>query len=417
MSSSNSTSPTTAASQSNSFRDSDVTLSQRWDHSLMHNYGTPPVTLVSGRGAVVRDDTGREYLDLLGGIAVNALGHADPDLIEAVTTQMSTLGHVSNLYVSEPVVALAEALLERFGHPGRAFFCNSGAEANEAAFKIARRTGRPQIIAAERAFHGRTMGALAMTGQPAKREPFEPMPPGVTFVPYGDVEALEAAVTDQTAAVILEPILGEAGVVVPPNDYLAAARTITAQRGALLILDEVQTGVGRTGSFFAHQTAGVTPDVVTMAKGLGGGLPIGACLATGPAAELLEPGQHGTTFGGNPVVAAAALAVLEQIDRRELLDHVASVGKRLATGIENSGHSLTDHVRGAGLLLGVVLTEPISARVEAAARDHGFLINAPAADVIRLAPPLILSEDQADSFVAAWPSILDDAAQSSGKGQ
>ncbi|WP_043451501.1 acetylornithine transaminase [Jongsikchunia kroppenstedtii] len=386
-------------------------LQQRWDSALMHNYGTPPIALVSGQGAVVTDADGKQYLDLLGGIAVNALGHANPGIVEAVSSQLRTLGHVSNLYASEPVITLAEQLTGRFGHPARVFFCNSGAEANEAAFKIARRTGRPEIVAADKAFHGRTMGALAMTGQPAKREPFEPMPPGVRFVPFGDAGALRAAVGPQTAAVILEPILGESGVIVPPADYLAAAREITSQHGALLILDEVQTGIARTGTFFAHQAAGIVPDVMTLAKGLGGGLPIGATVATGSAAELLQPGQHGTTFGGNPVCAAAALSVLAQIDSGGLVDHVAAVGKSLATGIEELGHPLVDHVRGAGLLLGVVLTQPISAQVDLAARNAGFLINAPAPDVLRLAPPLILTQEQADGFVAALPAILD-AAQS-----
>ena len=385
-------------------------LQQRWSAALMNNYGTPAIALTSGSGAVVRDADGKEYLDLLGGIAVNALGHAHPALIDAVTTQMQTLGHVSNLYVSAPAVELAERLLDKFGHPGRVFFCNSGTEANEAAFKLARLTGRPEIIAAERAFHGRTMGALAMTGQPAKRAPFEPMPPGVRFVPYGDVAALDAAVTDRTAAVILEPILGESGVVVPPNGFLAEARRITSERGALLIFDEVQTGIARTGAFFAHQSAGVVPDVMTLAKGLGGGLPIGACIATGRAADLFEPGQHGTTFGGNPTCTAAALAVLRVIEEEGLVDQVAAVGKSIATGIEELDHPQVSHVRGAGLLLGVVLRNPLAARAERAARDAGFLINAPAPDVLRLAPPLILTEEQGAGFVAALPAILDQAA-------
>lgn len=384
---------------------------QRWSSALMRNYGTPAITLTGGSGAMVRDADGKEYLDLLGGIAVNALGHAHPAIVEAVTGQLQTLGHVSNLYISPPVVELAEQLLDRFGHPGRVFFCNSGTEANEAAFKLARRTGRPEIVAAERAFHGRTMGALAMTGQPAKRAPFEPMPPGVRFVPFGDVEALDAAVTDQTAAVILEPILGESGVVVPPEGYLAAARRITAERGALLMLDEVQTGIGRTGTFFAHQSVGVVPDVMTLAKGLGGGLPIGACIASGAAADLFEPGQHGTTFGGNPVSAAAALAVLRVIESEGLVDHVATVGKTIAAGIEELGHPQIDHVRGSGLLLGVVLRSQIATQAEKAARAAGFLINAPGPDVLRLAPPLILTEAQGAEFVSALPGILDAAIE------
>ncbi|EGD56012.1 acetylornithine transaminase [Gordonia neofelifaecis] len=391
-------------------------LQQRWSAALMNNYGTPGVALVRGEGAVVYDADGREYLDLLGGIAVNALGHANPAIVEAVTEQLSTLGHVSNLYISPPVVELAERLAAAMGHEARVFLCNSGTEANEAAFKLARRTGRPQIIAAHGGFHGRTMGALAMTGQPTKRGPFEPMPAGVDFVPYGDAEALREAVTDQTAAVILEPIQGENGVVVPPADYLAQARAITAEHGALLILDEVQTGIGRTGWMFAHQRAGIVPDVITLAKGLGGGMPIGACIATGRAAELFEPGQHGTTFGGNPACAAAALAVLRYIDEHDLLAHVERVGKALAGGIEELNHPQIAGVRGEGLLLGVVLNSDISASTEKAARAAGYLINAPAANVLRLAPPLILTDEQASAFVADLPGILDAAtAEQTGK--
>ncbi|WP_083883960.1 acetylornithine transaminase [Nocardia higoensis] len=386
-------------------------LRQRWSSALMNNYGTPQVALVRGSGAVVYDADGKRYLDFLGGIAVNSLGHGHPAILAAVTQQLGTLGHVSNLYVSEPVIELAERLLAHFGDgEGKAFFCNSGTEANEAAFKIARLTGRTKIVACEEAFHGRTMGALALTGQPSKRAPFEPMPPGVVHVPYGDAAALAAAVDDHTAAVFLEPILGESGVVVPPLDYLAKAREITSRHGALLILDEVQTGIGRTGTFYAHQAAGIVPDVITLAKGLGGGLPIGAMLATGRAAELFNPGMHGTTFGGNPVCAAAALAVLRTLDEEGLLAHVESVGKRLSDGIAVLEHPLIDHVRGAGLLIGIALTDNVSAEVEARAREAGYLINAPKPNVLRLAPPLVLTEAQAEHFVADLPGILDAAA-------
>lgn len=385
-------------------------LQQRWSGALMNNYGVPRVALASGDGAVVTDVDGKQYLDLLGGIAVNILGHRHPAIIDAVTAQLNTLGHVSNLYASEPAVALAEQLLHHLGHPGRVFLCNSGTEANEAAFKIARLTGRPKIIAAERAFHGRTMGALALTGQPEKRAPFEPMPAGVEFVPYGDIEALDAAVDSDTAAVFLEPIMGESGVVVPPESYLAEARRITAERGALLVLDEVQTGIARTGWFYAHQAAGIVPDVMTLAKGLGGGMPIGACIATGATADLLTPGKHGTTFGGNPVCAAAALAVLRTVEQEDLISHADAVGKSIAAGIEVLGHPLVDHVRGSGLLLGVVLTDTVAPAVEAAARNAGYLVNAAAPDVIRLAPPLIITEEQAQGFVSALPRILDTAA-------
>jgi acetylornithine/N-succinyldiaminopimelate aminotransferase len=382
-----------------------VSLTERWKAAMMDNYGTPPIALVRGRGAEVWDDTGRRYLDLLGGIAVNALGHAHPAVVEAVTRQISTLGHTSNLYVTEPPLALSERLVELIGHPARVLLCNSGAEANEAAFKIARRTGRPHIVAAENAFHGRTMGALALTGQAPKRAPFEPMPPGVSHVPYGDVAALDAAVDGDTAAVFLEPIMGEAGAVTPPEGYLAAAREITAARGALLVLDEVQTGIGRTGAWFAHQGTGVVPDVVTLAKGLGGGLPIGACIGLGAAGDLLEPGQHGTTFGGNPVCAAAALAVLDTIAGENLLEHVALVGKTIATGVPE--HPMVRGVDGAGLLIGIVLAEPVSAPLAAAARDAGFLVNNAAPDRLRLAPPLVLTEAQAGEFLTALPGLLD----------
>lgn len=384
---------------------------------MMDNYGTPPLSLVSGNGAVVTDADGKEYLDLLGGIAVNLLGHRHPAVIDAVTTQLNTLGHTSNLYATQPGIALAEALVGHLGATGaseatgditaRVFFCNSGTEANEAAFKITRLTGRTNIVAAEGGFHGRTMGSLALTGQPSKRAPFEPLPGTVTHVPYGDITALQAAVTDETAAVFLEPIMGEGGVVVPPPGYLVAAREITAKHGALLVLDEVQTGVGRTGAFYAHQHDGITPDVVTLAKGLGGGLPIGACLAIGATGDLLTPGTHGSTFGGNPVCTAAALGVLKALAEEDLITRAGVLGKTLRHGIEELRHPLVDHVRGKGLLQGIVLTAPKAKAVETAARDAGFLVNAAAADVVRLAPPLILTEDQIGQFLTALPAVLD----------
>ncbi|RDI49613.1 acetylornithine transaminase [Nocardia mexicana] len=392
-------------------------LQRRWSAALMNNYGTPKVALERGAGAVVYDADGERYLDFLGGIAVNSLGHAHPAILEAVCGQLGTLGHVSNLYASEPVIELAERLLAHFGNgSGKAFFCNSGTEANEAAFKIARLTGRRKIIACDEAFHGRTMGALALTGQASKRAPFEPMPPGVVHIPYGDSQALASAVDQDTAAVFLEPIMGESGVVVPPPDYLAEARAITADRGALLVLDEVQTGIGRTGHFYAHQAAGIVPDVITLAKGLGGGLPIGAVLAQGPASELLTPGLHGTTFGGNPVCAAAALAVLRTIDETGLLAQVETVGKTLTDGIAELGHPLIDHVRGAGLLIGIQLTQNVSAQVEESARAAGYLVNPAKPNVIRLAPPLILTEAQAGNFVSDLPAVLDSAMRATPSG-
>lgn len=384
----------------------------RWAGAMMSNFAAPGIELVSGNGAVVVDADGKEYLDLLGGIAVNSLGHAHPALVSAVSQQIATLGHVSNFFSHPTVLDLAERLRHIAGadEDGRVLFCNSGAEANEAAFKIARLTGRPRIIATDGGFHGRTMGALALTGQPGKRAPFEPMPPGVEFVAFGDVPALRAAVDQTVAAVFLEPIQGEAGVVPAPDGYLAAAREITSAQGALLVLDEVQTGIGRTGTWFAHQRSGIRPDILTLAKGLGGGLPIGAVLGIGPAGKLLSAGQHGSTFAGNPVCAAAALAVLSTIESDRLLDHVDSLGKHITSAVEDLGHRLVQSVRGAGLLLGIVLTEPLSAETVAAAMEAGFILNAPAPDVLRLAPPLILTTEQADSFVAALPGILDRAA-------
>ena len=392
-------------------------LHERYAASLMNTFGPPKLVLTRGEGARVWDEDGKSYVDLLGGIAVNALGHGHPALVEAVTTQLSTLGHVSNFFATRPQVELAERLLALLDSgPGKVFFANSGAEANEAALKLTRRTGRTHLVATEGAFHGRTMGALALTAKEAYREPFEPLPGHVTFVPYGDVAALAAAVTDETAAVVLEPVQGEAGVVMPPAGYLAAARRITREHGALLWIDEVQSGVGRTGAWFAHRNPAVDPtladepvvaDVVTLAKGLGGGIPIGACVALGDAADLLGPGNHGTTFGGNPVATAAGLAVLATIESEGLLDHVTKLGERLRTGL--AADPRVTEVRGAGLLIGLDLSEAKSAEVTAAALDAGFIINNPTPERIRLAPPLVLTEEDADAFLAAWPAILDAA--------
>ena len=381
-------------------------LGARWSASMMNNYGQPPLGLVRGEGAVVWDEAGKSYVDFLGGIAVNALGHAHPAIVDAVTRQIGTLGHVSNLFIAEPPVALAERLLSLADRPGRVFFANSGAEANEAAFKLSRRTGRTHVVATEGAFHGRTMGALALTGQPAKTDPFRPLPGEVSHVPYGDADALAAAVTGATAMVILEPMQGENGVIVAPPGYLAAARQITSRHGALLVLDEVQTGIGRTGHWFAHQADGIEPDVVTLAKGLGGGLPIGAMMVFGPWADLLGPGSHGTTFGGNPVSCAAALAVLATIESEDLLDHVKLVGERLRRGIEAIAHPLIAGVRGEGLLLGVVLSGPFAGPMADRLREAGFLVNAVQPNVLRLAPPLIISAEQVDAFLAALATAV-----------
>jgi acetylornithine aminotransferase len=373
----------------------------------MDTYGTPDLVLASGRGTRVVDVDGREYLDLVGGIAVNVLGHAHPAVVEAVSRQVATLGHTSNLVVNRPAVELAERLLALLGRDGRVFFCNSGAEANEAALKLSRRTGRTGVVAAEGSFHGRTTGALAVTGQPAKRAPFEPLLPGPSFVPYGDVGALRSAIGGATAAVVLEPVLGEGGVMPAPDGYLTAAGQVAADAGALLVVDEVQTGVGRTGAWFAHQREDVQPDVVTLAKGLGGGLPIGACVALDAAAGLLTPGQHGSTFGGNPVVCAAALAVLDTVERDGLLVNADRQGATITDGVRALDHPLVADVRGRGLLLGVVLTQPVARQVEVALRDRGVLVNAVQPDVLRLTPALVLSDADVAELLDRLPDALD----------
>ena len=392
---------------------SNVDGQARWRASLMDNYGTPALTLVRGEGAYVWDADGNRYLDLVGGIAVNALGHAHPAVVRAVTEQIQTLGHTSNLYVNQVTVELAEELLDVAGLTGQAkvVFCNSGAEAVEAALKVSRRTGRSKIVACDGAFHGRTMGALTLTGQPAKREPFMPLLPDVEHVPFGDAAALAAAVDDHTAAVIIEPVLGEGGVHPAPADYLQVARRLTTEHGALLIVDEVQTGLGRLGTWFAFQQAGVTPDVITLAKGLGGGLPLGACIGVGAAADLLRPGQHGTTFGGNPVCCAAGLAVLRTIAADGLVEHAAALGKEIAAGVEALGHPLVTEVRGSGLLLGIGLAKPVSGAVAAAALTAGYLVNNVQPDTVRLAPPMILDADQVHGFLDALPGVLDAAQE------
>ena len=380
----------------------------RYEGAVMNTFGSPQTILVRGEGSHVWDADGKKYLDLLGGIAVNALGHAHPAIVAAVTGQLTTLGHISNFFASEPQIGLAEKLLALIDHDGRVFFTNSGTEANEAAFKATRRTGRTKIVVAEGSFHGRTMGALALTSKEAYRAPFEPLPGDVVWVPYGDTPALDAAMDATVAAVLLEPIQGEAGVVAPPDGYLQAAREIASEHGALLWLDEVQTGIGRTGAWFAHEQSGVVPDLVTVAKGLGGGIPIGACIALGDAATLLQPGNHGTTFGGNPVATAAALAVIATIESEHLLDHVATIGDQIRRGLE--AHPLVAATTGQGLLIGVVLESSVSADVVKAALTAGLIINAPTPDRLRLAPPLILSEDEAAHAVRTLWAVLDEVA-------
>ena len=393
-------------------------LQKRFAAALMPNYGVPPLAISRGRGCRIWDADGRQYLDLIAGIAVSSLGHAHPAIVEAVSRQVAEVAHTSNLFLHEREIELAERILTLLGagasaSDGRVFFANSGTEANEAAVKLVRRIqgpGRPVIVAAERSFHGRTLGALALTGKESIRVPFGPFGQTVRFVPYGDAAALRAAVGADVAAVFLEPGLGESGVVPAPEGYLRAAREACDAAGALLVLDEIQSGIGRTGAWFAHQAAGVRPDVLTLAKGLGGGLPIGLCVGLGAAGTGFAKGDHGSTFGGNPVACAAALAVLEVIERDGLLAHVTAVGEHLAAALGEISDPLVAGVRGAGLWRAVVLTAEVAPDVEAAARRAGFLVNAVQPDAIRLAPPLILSVAEADEFTAALPGILAQAA-------
>ena len=382
-----------------------------WSSALMNNYGTPAISLTGGQGMYLTDTEGKRYLDMLAGIAVNALGQAHPDIVEAVSTQIATLGHTSNIFATPHSVEVATALKQRFADgkddSARVFFCNSGAEANEAAFKIARLTGRGRVLAAEAGFHGRTMGALALTGQPEKRAPFEPLPGGVDFYPYGDVQKLREIVEedpDGIAAIFAEPIQGETGVIPAPEGFLAAVRQLCDDYGILMIADEVQTGVGRTGKFFAHEYAGVVPDVVTMAKGLGGGLPMGAVLARGAAAQYLQPGQHGTTFGGNPVVLAAARTVLNTLDER-FLQHVREISVYLRSQLQQL--SAVSEVRGTGLMLGVVLESANAKEVVVAGLERGLILNAPSDKVMRLTPPLIIERRHVDECVTILQEILD----------
>jgi acetylornithine aminotransferase len=389
-------------------------MDERWDAVMMRNYGTPPIALDHGAGARVWDTDGNAYLDFVAGIAVSSLGHAHPAVVAAVTDQVARLAHTSNLAMHEPGIRLAERLVDLLALPARVFFANSGAEANECALKLARLHGRAsrrtEIVSCTNSFHGRTLGALSVTGNPAKREPFQPLPGPVTFVPFGDASALRAAVGPQTAAVIVEPTLGEGGVVPAPAGFLAAVRRICDDADALMIVDEVQSGIGRTGHWFASQAEGVRPDVVTLAKGLGGGLPIGACLGVGAVGELFAPGDHGSTFGGNPVACAAALAVLNTIAEDHLLDNVKRVGEHLAHRLEAMDSPLVAGVRGSGLWRAIALTGEHAGAVETAARDHGLLVNAVKPDAIRLAPPLILTEAEVDEAIPALETALQEAA-------
>ena len=383
------------------------TMINRWKSSVQNNYGTPSIALVKGKGLVVTDADGKQYLDFLGGIATNILGHAHPAIVKAVTKQVSTLSHVSNFYVHPHAVELAEKLAAMTGDKSaKVFFCQSGAEANEAALKLSRRTGKVRIVAAQGAFHGRTMGALSLTGQPAKREPFLPLIKGVKHVPFGDIEAMRKAVTKKTAMVIIEPIMGEAGVIVPPADYLRELRALCDAKGALLVIDAVQTGMGRTGDWFGYEYSGITPDVITLAKGLGGGLPLGAMIALGKAADLFQPGDHGSTFGGNPVTTAAGLAAIKFIETQKILKKVEKQGVYLMQ--ELALIPGVAEVRGAGLLLGIELENLKAADIAKALQNEGVLVNAANSTTIRLAPALIVTDAQLKKFVSIFKKVMSD---------
>jgi acetylornithine aminotransferase len=379
----------------------------RWNTVVQNNYGTPSIALIKGKGIVVTDADGRDYLDFLGGIATSILGHAHPAIVKAVSKQVSILGHVSNFYAHPNAIFLAEKLVRMTGDKGaKVFFCQSGAEANEAAFKLSRRTGKVRVVAAQGAFHGRTMGALSLTGQPAKREPFLPLIKGVKHVPYGDIGAMRKAVTKKTAMVIIEPIMGEAGVIVPPADYLQQLRTLCDEKGALLVLDAVQTGMGRTGDWFGYEYSGITPDVITLAKGLGGGLPLGAMIALGKAADLFQPGDHGSTFGGNPVTTAAGLAAIDVIESKKLLAKVKKQGAYLVQ--ELALIPGVKEVRGAGLLLGIELDSSKASDIATAMRNAGVLVNAANETTIRIAPALIVTDAQINKFISIFRKVISD---------
>jgi len=381
---------------------------KRWQRVIQDNYGTPSIELVSGKGSIVKDANGASYIDFLAGIATNVLGHGHPAIVKAVTKQISTLGHVSNFYAHPNVLELAEKLQKMTGDKGaRTFFCNSGAEANEAALKLSRKTGKFRVVATQEAFHGRTMGALSLTGQPSKRNPFKPLLKGIKHVPFGDSAAMKRAINKKTAMVIVEPIMGEAGVIVPPADYLKSLRQYCDDNGALLVFDCVQTGMGRTGDWFGYEYSGVKPDVITLAKGLGGGLPLGAMIALGPASQLFAAGDHGSTFGGNPVATAAALAVISAIEKEKILAHVDEVGDYLLAELALI-QGVTE-VRGAGLLIGLTLEKPVAKSVVKKCQELGALINAPGDSTIRLAPALNISMKQAEKFVTIFAKALKEA--------
>jgi len=384
-----------------------IALSTRWNSVMQSTYGTPGVELVKGSGIEVWDSRGKKYLDFLGGIATNLLGHNHPQVSAAISKQAKTLSHISNFYAHEPGLVLAEKLQAMVADSSaRVFFCNSGAEAIEAALKMSRLTGKKKIVAAQGAFHGRTMGALSLTGQPAKRNPFKPLLKGIKHVPYGDTKALIRSVNSRTAMVILEPMMGEAGVVVPPSGYLAAARDVCNRYGALLIFDCVQTGMGRTGQWFGYEHENIKPDIITIAKGLGGGLPLGAVISVGKSASLFTPGSHGTTFGGNPISCAAANAVIDEIESKKMLALNASKGALIRNLI--SPIRGVKEARGRGLLIGIVVENGKAKEIAARLLELGFLVNATNDDVVRIAPAFVVSQKQIMSFVRAFADACEE---------
>ena len=381
------------------------TINASWSEVMQGNYGVPAITLKSGKGLVVTDIAGKKYLDFLGGIATNVLGHAHPVIVRAVSKQIATLGHVSNFYSHPSGIALAAKLQELTGdNTARVFFCNSGAEANEAALKLSRKTGRSKIVATTGSFHGRTMGALSLTGQPSKRNPFKPLLKNIKHVTFGDISAMRKAVNKKTAMVIVEPIMGEAGVVVPPFGYLKQLRELCSENGVLLVFDCVQTGIGRTGTWFGYEEEKIRPDVITLAKGLGGGLPLGAMISLGTNCPQFAPGEHGTTFGGNPVSAAAGLAAIEFITKNRLMVSAKSFEKRLKIKL-GAIRGVTE-VRGRGLLLGIGLDGGYAKALAAKLSDRGILVNAPNDETIRIAPALTVSKVQIDRFITVFTQCM-----------
>jgi len=380
-------------------------IENKWESVFQTTYGSPKINLVSGAGCYVTDDNKKRYLDFIGGIATNVLGHSHPAIIKAVRKQIGTVAHLSNLYANPVSLELAAKLIEMTGRTdARVFFCNSGAEANEAALKLSRKTGRKRIVSTVGAFHGRTMGALSLTGQPAKRDIFAPIIEKIKYVPYGDRDSMKRAVNNKTAMVIVEPIQGENGVITPPAGYLRQLREICDANGVLLAIDSVQTGMGRTGFWFGFEHEEITPDVITLAKGLGGGLPLGAMIAIGPAAQLLKPGEHGSTFGGNPVSCAAGLAAIKEIERRALNEKSLELGEFLKSELLKIDGVV--EVRGRGLLLGIVLAQDWAKEIANFLLAKGVLVNAPNENTIRIAPPLIVTQKECAKFVKIFAEVL-----------